>query len=49
MVRLKVGDIALSSSVSMFQFQNGAIKREADAIVYLEKVWFQFQNGAIKS
>ena len=32
----------------MFQFQNGAIKSEADLLKTQRQIRFQFQNGAIK-
>ena len=32
----------------MFQFQNGAIKRELTGVINLPENMFQFQNGAIK-
>ena len=50
MVRLKV-EIGkdLSNSTTIFQFLNGAIKRENNQVDVIMNSIFQFLNGAIKS
>ncbi len=50
MVRLKAKKITLAElAETMFQFQNGTIKRIAPKAVMNASDMFQFQNGTIKS